>query len=128
MVIAAVGLLVTLGEGIVSRRRMYAGLVATGVPRATLGRSIVWQVIAPIVPAIVLALAVGYSLIRGVSGADEAAGTSQVCDERGCRTTTIEFVIPFGDLASSARSRSPPCSRSSAPACCCCAPVRRSKS
>ena len=78
---------------------MYARLVATGVPRGTLARSILWQAVAPILPAILLALAVGYSLIRGVSGADEAAGTSQVCDDRGCRSTTIEFVIPFGDLA-----------------------------
>jgi hypothetical protein len=99
MVIAAAGLLVTLAEGIVSRRRVYARLVATGVPRGTLARSILWQAVAPILPAIVLALAVGYSLIRGVSGADEAAGTSQVCDERGCRSATFEFVIPFSDLA-----------------------------
>jgi hypothetical protein len=97
--IAAAGLLVTLAEGIVGRRRVYARLVATGVPRRMLARSILWQALAPVVPAIGLALVTGYSLIRGVAGADEAAGTSSVCDDRGCRSATIEFVVPFADLA-----------------------------
>ena len=66
--IAAAGLLVALAEGIVARRRTYAALVATGVPRATLARSILWQVFAPLVPAILLALLVGLSLVRGLSG------------------------------------------------------------
>ena len=38
--IAAGGLMVALVEGIVARRRAYAALVATGVPRATLSRSV----------------------------------------------------------------------------------------
>ena len=71
--IAAAGLLVALAEGIVARRRTYAALVATGVPRATLARSILWQVFAPLVPAILLALAVGLSLVRGLSGVDDHA-------------------------------------------------------
>ena len=98
MAIAAAGLLVTVAEGIVTRRRTYARLVATGVPRGTLARSIVWQTVAPIVPAIVLALAVGYSLVNGVSGASSA--THEVCDSNGrCRSTTVEILIPFGGLA-----------------------------
>ena len=98
MAIAAAGLLVTVAEGIVTRRRTYARLVATGVPRGTLARSIVWQAVAPIVPAIVLALAVGYSLVSGISGAQST--THEVCDSNGgCKSTTVDLVIPFGDLA-----------------------------
>ncbi|GIJ40652.1 FtsX-like permease family protein [Micromonospora andamanensis] len=66
--IAAAGLLVTLVEGIVSRRRAYAVLVATGVPRATIGTSIAWQVLAPVVPAVLVALGVGYAIGRLLTG------------------------------------------------------------
>ncbi|GIJ34091.1 FtsX-like permease family protein [Micromonospora sediminimaris] len=66
--IAAAGLLVTLVEGIVSRRRTYAALVATGVPRATIGTSIAWQVLAPVVPAVLIALGVGYAIGRLLTG------------------------------------------------------------
>lgn len=98
--IAAAGLLVALAEGIVSRRRTYAGLVAAGVPRGTLGRSIVWQVLAPLVPALLLALAVGFSLVRGLAAADDAAGSSQTCDPSGCVEIAAKAVrIPFAELA-----------------------------
>jgi len=83
--IAAAGLLVALAEGIVSRRRAFAALVATGVPRATLAKSILWQVLAPVVPAVMVALAVGAALIQGV-----------VPDES---TTPGTVPIPFADLA-----------------------------
>lgn len=68
LVIAAAGLLVAVAEGVVSRRRTYATLVAVGVPKWVLGRSIAWQVLAPAVPAILLALTVGVLLGRGVFG------------------------------------------------------------
>ncbi|GIJ79480.1 FtsX-like permease family protein [Micromonospora phaseoli] len=68
LTIAAAGLLVTLVEGIVSRRRGYAVLVANGVPRATIGASILWQVLAPVVPAVLVALGVGYTIGRLFSG------------------------------------------------------------
>ncbi len=81
MIIAAGGLMVAVAESIASRRRAYAALVATGVPRAVLGRSIVWQSMAPAVPAILLALGVGVQLARGFFR-DPSNGetTSQVCD------------------------------------------------
>ncbi|WBB93838.1 FtsX-like permease family protein [Verrucosispora sp. WMMC514] len=66
--IAATGLLVTLVEGIVSRRRTYAALVATGVPRATIGTSITWQILAPVVPAVLIALGAGYAIGRLLTG------------------------------------------------------------
>ena len=81
--IAAAGLLVALAEGIVARRRTYAALVAAGVPRATLARSILWQVFAPLVPAVLLALTVGLSLVRGLSGVDDS----------------LSIAIPFAGLA-----------------------------
>ncbi len=87
MAITAGGLLVAVVEGITARRRAYAALVATGVPRATIGRSLLWQSLAPTVPAIALALTVGYLLVRGVYRAPSGGGYPQeVCDagERLC--------------------------------------------
>lgn len=72
--IAAGGLLVAVVEGITARRRAYAALVATGVPRGTIARSLIWQSLAPAVPAIVIALAVGYLLVRGVYRAPSSGG------------------------------------------------------
>jgi hypothetical protein len=63
IVVAAAGILIALAEGIVARRRTYAALVATGVPRRTLGEAIAWQTLAPLVPATVVALTVGISLV-----------------------------------------------------------------
>ncbi|GAA4565847.1 hypothetical protein GCM10023176_14770 [Micromonospora coerulea] len=82
MAIAAGGLVVALVEGIVARRRAYAALVATGVPRGAIGRSIAWQALAPAVPAVGVALAVGYFLSRGVAGGPVRGGGAmvQVCD------------------------------------------------
>ncbi|WP_326561526.1 FtsX-like permease family protein [Micromonospora sp. NBC_01796] len=79
--IAAAGLLVALVEGIVSRRRAYAALIATGVPASVLGRSVAWQALAPVVPAIVMALTVGVLLARGFFGTPSHGGYSYtVCD------------------------------------------------
>ncbi|MFJ8579056.1 FtsX-like permease family protein [Micromonospora sp. NPDC093277] len=81
VVIAAGGLLVALVEGIIARRRQYAALVATGVPRGALRRSILWQSLAPAVPSIAIALTVGLLLARGVLGSPSSGGSSQeVCN------------------------------------------------
>ncbi|MGK5441325.1 FtsX-like permease family protein [Micromonospora sp. URMC 105] len=118
MAIAAGGLIVALVEGIVARRRAYAALVATGVPRGTLGRSIAWQALAPAVPAVGLALTVGLLLSRGVAGRTATAGgySTEVCDAAGplcadpatraqyLRTewvpeVTVTADVPLGQLA-----------------------------
>ncbi|GGM20653.1 FtsX-like permease family protein [Micromonospora yangpuensis] len=78
--IAAAGMLVALVEGVVGRRRAYASLAATGVPRATLSRSILWQVLAPAVPAVLLALTVGFFLARGLFGDVTRDNRVYVCD------------------------------------------------
>jgi hypothetical protein len=67
-VLAAVGMLVAIAEGVVSRRREYATLVATGVPRGTLARATLWQAFAPVVPAVLVALTAGAALPRGFAG------------------------------------------------------------
>jgi hypothetical protein len=97
--IAAAGLLVALAEGIVSRRRTYASLVATGVPRGTLAGAILWQVGAPAVPAIALALAVGAVLPRGI--ATEVSRTDSSCVGDVCTdlpTVTRAVPVLWGDL------------------------------
>ncbi|GAA1894334.1 hypothetical protein GCM10009687_74830 [Asanoa iriomotensis] len=68
VVIAAAGLIVAVGEGIASRRRTYAALVASGVSRGVLARSILLQALVPIVPSVVLALFVGMRLVGPLTG------------------------------------------------------------
>ncbi|MFG2010639.1 FtsX-like permease family protein [Micromonospora sp. NPDC048868] len=80
MLVAAGGLIVAVVEGITARRRAYAALVATGVPRPTLGRSIAWQSLAPAVPAVAVALAVGLLLARGLFRTPTASHYDEVCD------------------------------------------------
>ncbi|MCX5119394.1 ABC transporter permease [Micromonospora sp. NBC_00362] len=100
ILIAAGGLIVALVEGIVARRRAYAALVATGVPRATLSRSVAWQALAPAVPAILLALAVGTLLgrglfpgaVRGESSTEICTGTDALCADPATRGQYIQFV------------------------------------
>ncbi|MEO3773700.1 FtsX-like permease family protein [Micromonospora sp. B9E7] len=100
ILIATGGLIVALVEGIVARRRAYAALVATGVPRATLSRSVVWQALAPAVPAILLALTVGTLLGRGlvgevstgVSSTEICEATAALCDDPATREQYTRIV------------------------------------
>lgn len=66
VVIAAAGLLVALADGIVARRRTLVSLIAAGTPRGVLARALGWQVLAPVVPAVALAVAIGIILPRRV--------------------------------------------------------------
>ena len=100
MVIAAAGLLVALAEGIVSRRRAYAALVATGVPARHAGR------LDPVAGAragscrrSLLALAVGTVLARGI--ATEVSRTDSSCVGDVCTdlpTVTRAVPVLWGDL------------------------------
>jgi hypothetical protein len=69
MLIAALGMLVTITEAIVSRRRAYASLVATGVPRAALAWSSIWQNLAAATPTVVFGVVVGAGAARLFTGA-----------------------------------------------------------
>ncbi|MEV6814149.1 FtsX-like permease family protein [Micromonospora sp. NPDC051296] len=98
--IAAAGLLVTLVEGIVTRRRAYAALVATGVPRTTIATSILWQVLAPAVPAVLVALGVGHGLGRQFVGDHVTGGfqqavcgaSAELCQDPATRDRYTEIV------------------------------------
>ncbi|HYN97365.1 MAG TPA: FtsX-like permease family protein [Pilimelia sp.] len=75
VVIAAAGLLVALADSIVARRRTLSSLVAAGAPRGVLARATAWQVLAPVVPAILLAVSAGVLLPRRVFRESTSART-----------------------------------------------------
>ncbi|MFI5839533.1 FtsX-like permease family protein [Catenuloplanes sp. NPDC051500] len=74
--IAAVALLVAAGESLVSRRRAYASLVASGVPRGVIGRSVVWQLFAPAVPSVLISAVVGWLMTRSTGNTVTSGGTN----------------------------------------------------
>ncbi|OHV38488.1 MULTISPECIES: FtsX-like permease family protein [Pseudofrankia] len=101
LTIATLGLLVALAEGIVTRRRTYAALVASGVPRGVLARSVFWQALTPAVPAVLVALAVGVTMTRSLP--IEVGTQGPVETSTGGLTTmapdlTPSVPIPFADL------------------------------
>jgi hypothetical protein len=91
--IAAIGLLVALAEGVVSRHRTHAALTAAGVPRGVLGRALAWQTFAPLLPATLLALTLGTLLARGIGTKGFAPGGS-VCQQLGDGCTGQRTNIP----------------------------------
>ncbi|WP_249713931.1 FtsX-like permease family protein [Rhizomonospora bruguierae] len=107
--LAAAGMLVAVVEGIVSRRRAYSSLVATGVPRGVLARSIVLQAVAPVVPAVLVAAAVGVTLIHAIAGGSVRSANyeSSSCTSADCTTEVVVHVpsfvrqipVPLADLA-----------------------------
>jgi hypothetical protein len=111
MVVAAAGVLVAFVEGIVARRRAYAALTATGVPRRTLSAVLLWHTFVPLVPAVLLALGAGASLWRMTGTEIENGGSYEMCvdptaDLATCVKETIvepsvvlPIPIPFADLA-----------------------------
>ncbi|MFE0528379.1 FtsX-like permease family protein [Micromonospora parva] len=100
ILIAAGGLIVALVEGIVARRRAYAALVATGVPRGALSRSVAWQALTPAVPAILLALTVGTLLgrglfpkaVRGESSTQVCTATAELCADPATRERYLAVI------------------------------------
>ena len=58
LVLSCLGLLVVQAETVVSRRRALAGLVAAGTPRAVLVRATLIEVLAPLVPMVLVATVV----------------------------------------------------------------------
>ena len=110
VLIAGMGILVALAEGIVSRRRAYAALVATGVPRRTLAEALAWQTITPLIPATLIALTVGVGLIRSietsVSGGRRGScdGTAAQCADPNSplwhyTEVRLAVPVPVSDLA-----------------------------
>lgn len=92
--VAAAGVLVSLADGIVARRRTYAALTATGVPRRTLSAAVLWQTVTPLVPAVLLGLAVGDVLVRLIGTTVETSGSFGSCASLGDEPCVPEVVYP----------------------------------
>ncbi|GAB6899341.1 hypothetical protein JCM9957A_24310 [Kineosporia succinea] len=87
-VITAASLLVGSVEGVLTRRRLLAGLAAVGVPGSVLARATVVETLAPLVPAVLAATAAGICAARG------ALGTT--VGEIGM---TVDVRVPWAGLA-----------------------------
>jgi len=114
MTVAAAGVLVALAESIVARRRSYAALTAVGVPRQVLSESVAWHTFAPLVPALLIAVAAGAAIVRSIGTEFTQTSGEQVCraTEALCAAdpqTYTEYVVtnqvvlavpvPWGGLA-----------------------------
>lgn len=99
VVVAAASLLVMLAEQIVTRRRSLASLVATGTPRAVLGRALLLQTVVPLLPAVLLAAGSGAAMVFSAFPREVPGG--EFCDAAGKCTppVTLTVPIPWADLA-----------------------------
>jgi hypothetical protein len=86
MLTSVTGVMVALTEGLVSRRRASAALVASGVPRRTLGEALAWQTMTPLVPAVLVAIWVGRQFLTGFGALDRKV-TGGGSTELGCYTS-----------------------------------------
>ncbi|HEX5740691.1 MAG TPA: ABC transporter permease [Pilimelia sp.] len=110
VVIVSAGLLVAVVEELLTRRRAYASVVAAGVPRAVLARAVLWRMLAPCVPGVLLAMAVGVGITRAVLGpAVVGEERARVCPGGGCGSGAgrevvvpqfeVPAVVPWADLS-----------------------------
>jgi hypothetical protein len=91
--VSAAGMLVALAESVVSRRRTYAALTAAGTPGRTLAGTLLWQTLAPLVPALGLAIVSGLVLVRSIyHEVTVGGGTTETCTD------------PAADLATCVRT------------------------
>ncbi|MCA2218084.1 FtsX-like permease family protein [Jidongwangia harbinensis] len=109
--VAAGGMLIALAESIVARRRAYAALTAVGVPRRVLSEAVLWHTVAPLVPALLVALTVGVGLVRLIateirlSGGEADVCLGETCGPDAALTHVVwpEVVlpvpVPLADLA-----------------------------
>lgn len=104
--IAVAGLLVVAAEGVVTRRRTLAALVASGVPRRTLAVATLIEMVAPLVPTVLIATATGILAARGVFGTTvNVSGPANITTAAdGSTTTTYREVataipVPWAELA-----------------------------
>lgn len=120
-VIAAAGLALLVAEGIVTRRRTLASLVAAGTPRGVLARATLLQVLIPLVSGVALVLGVGWlAALLFVREASFVSGVIMVCERSfggdgppavddpayraaGCRsapetTVALDVPVPWQDF------------------------------
>lgn len=88
--IAVAGLLVVAAEGVVTRRRTLAALVATGVPRRTLAAATLLEMVAPLVPAVLIATLAGVLAARGIYGTSATPNGN---------ATPVDVPIPWANLS-----------------------------
>lgn len=100
IVIAAAGLLVNAAEGIVSRRRTYAALVAAGMPRPVLARAALAETLLPLIPGVVLAAATGILAARGVFGTRVQHLDTAIVDDRQVNVAArmVNVPVPWTQL------------------------------
>jgi len=91
LVVAAGGVLVAFAEGIVARRRTFAAMTAGGVPRRTLGAMLLVVTFTPLLPALLLALICGASLMRSMR--------TEVVVSGDTLTFTLPIPVPVAHLA-----------------------------
>ncbi len=97
--IAAAGLLVNAAEGIVSRRRTYAALAASGTPRSVLARAALAETLLPLIPGVVLAAATGILAARGVFGTTVEGPRDPLATEGpGTVIETVSVPVPWAQL------------------------------
>lgn len=103
VVVAAFGQLVAVTEAIVSRRRTYAALVATGVPRSVLARATIWQSLAVAVPSLLIATTAGLEIARMLLGTSITDGGGETGPVDGpmvsLPTITRAVPVPWAQLA-----------------------------
>jgi hypothetical protein len=93
--VSAVGMLVALAESVVARRRTYAALTAAGTPGRALSGTLLWQTMAPLVPALGLAVTSGLVLVRSIHHeVSVGGGTTEICtapagDPETCARTVV---------------------------------------
>ena len=95
--IATTALLVGLVERVVSGRRVTASLTAAGVPRSVLLRTVLAEVVLPVLPAGVLALVAGALAPRGMFGT-----TVQIAEQQPDGSVTavsLAVPVPWAALA-----------------------------
>jgi ABC-type lipoprotein release transport system permease subunit len=100
--VACVSLLVLAVEHIRERRRPLAVLAASGVPTGVLGRSLLWQMVLPIVLGVVVALVTGLGLAAIVMDLTEEAlildwsGVALMCAGATVMTLLVSaLTLPF---------------------------------
>lgn len=64
--VAAIGVLVALLEAVAARRRAFAVLTATGVPRGVLARALLWQAVLPVALVLPAAVVLGAGMVRQI--------------------------------------------------------------
>jgi len=100
--VAALGQLISVSDAIVSRRRTYAALVATGVPRGVLARMTVWQTMIVAIPAVTLASAAGVLIARALMGTTVSADSQTSSIVNGVEVGGVSFTravpIPWPQL------------------------------